>query len=124
MSNGDPIAPEEGQQFGNRAADKPTLEGQKKFALVAGWVGVFVLLFTLLFPLADSVAPLLGWGCQVVTIAGEEPKLLCAEIENPFGLWGGVSIAIVLMLASAAFAQVAVGGVGVGVLRLFKPGGG
>jgi hypothetical protein len=122
MSNGDPTAPEEGQQFGRRPEDREVLVGQKKFALVAGWVGIFVLLFTLLFPLAGAIAPLVGWGCAIVTVDGGDPTRVCSEIESPFGLWGGVSIAFVCMLGAAAFAQVAVGGVGVGMLRLFKPG--
>lgn len=87
------------------------IDSQRKQAWVVFWLGTFVMVMTVVLPVVGSVAPLVGWGCKEVVIAGVK-ELLCAEIKPPWGFTAGLLAGIGLYLASAAFRQVEVGEVG------------
>ena len=87
------------------------INSQRKQAWAVFGIGTFVMVVTVLLPVLGSLAPLLGWGCKEVVIAGVK-ELLCARIEPPWGFKLGLASGIGLYLASAAFRQVEVGEVG------------
>ena len=60
------------------------IESQRKQAWIVFGIGTFVLFVTVLLPVVGAIAPLFGWGCKEVVIAGVK-ELLCAKIEAPWG---------------------------------------
>ncbi len=92
-------------------AARRNVEKQGKFALITFWIGTAIMLVTLVMPVIGKLAPLFGWGCKTVTIEAV-PTLVCAKVESPWSLMLGVGLGLGLYLASAAFSQVSVGGVG------------
>lgn len=112
--------PEGDDGYGRRDEDRPVLATQAKFAKVTGWMGIIVGLVTVVFPILGSVGVRLG---AMETECVGNIAMVAQRLDSPWPMWAGLSAAVVLMLAAAAFAQVAVGGVGVGILKMFKPGG-
>ena len=87
------------------------IDSQRKQAWIVFGIGTFVLFVTVLLPVVGSLAPLAGWGCKEVVIAGVK-QLLCAKVEAPWGFTAGLLAGIGLYLAAAAFRQVEIGQLG------------
>lgn len=110
---------QEDKKFGRREHDQVALRTQRWFAYVAGAAGIVVMLVTIVFPVLGELGIRTG-AFEVECL--NNVALKADRISSPWPAWLGISIGFVCMLGSAAMAQVAVGGVGVGILKLFKPG--
>lgn len=112
------MTPEQVQEAGARVlvAEAKQIEGQNKMAWVAFGIGTFILLVTVLGPVAISLVPVLQIGCKTVTIEAV-PTLVCAEVKPPWGFTGGLIAGMMLYAMSAAFKQVKIGDVGKGLLE-------
>lgn len=104
------------------------LASQRRYSRVSFYAGSVFIVVTAGFPVIGSLLNLwiqvTGWNCRAAQVG--ECTTVCREIAlaTPWNAWGGVTIGIGLYLASAAFAQVAVGGVGKSWLSKIMPGQG
>lgn len=104
-------------------AEAKQIEGQVKMAWVAFGIGTFILLITVLAPVAISLVPVFQVGCKTVTVSGNQ-ALVCADIKAPWGFTGGLIAGMMLYAMSAAFKQVKIGDVGKGLLEKLPGFGG
>lgn len=106
----------EGQEFARREGDAPVVKSQRRYSRVAFWAGTVVLLVTVLFPVLESLLnvsiQVTGWGCTTVAVGDCETVCQKLSLKSPFPLLVGISTGLGLYLASAAFAQTAVGATG------------
>ncbi len=97
-------------------AEAKQIEGQVKMAWVAFGIGTFILLVTVLAPVAISLVPVFQIGCKSVVVDGNQ-SLVCAQVKAPWGFTMGLVAGMVLYAMSAAFKQVKIGDVGKGLLE-------
>jgi len=100
------VTDQEAQEVKVKEVKVQTKRGQKWFAHVSGTVGSVVMLAIAI----RYVTGLFG--------AWDHETLAFGQV------WLGITIGFVCMLGSSAFAQVAVGEIGAGILGRFRPGGG